>query len=160
MSSYVNFYLRINDNFAPIGDFSRNSKVYETYYGCGFSSYERILPLHEEHLRILKDYVIRKIKTEKETKERYEKRISLIMNAENTPLNEKLEEIDYIEEAIGEISQDIEEYEYARNYFDFLEDMIVNYHFSDKSFENDYFHYIYAGIEANGDLESVGEGYV
>lgn len=154
MSSYVNFYLRINNNFAPIGSWSRSSQLYQhIHYNI---PYEKIKPLTIEELeKIIYELDKDKQKFEK-MKIEDEYRINRIMNAENTPLKDKLNAVADIESCFEDIDNTIKEYEYAIIALRIFGEMIDDFHYSSEiTFDNDYNHYIYAGIEAYGRIENI-----
>lgn len=154
MSSYVNFYLRVNDKFAPIGSWSRSSAMYRTWQGS--MPYEKIRPITDEKLK----YIINDFKDQISSLERhkadYEADISLIMNANNTPLEEKIDGVAAIREEISEINDEIEDFQYCISTMEVFCDMIEDYRYADDpKFDNDYNNYIYGGIEAFGRLEDI-----
>ena len=154
MSQYINFYVRINDNFAPIGSYSRSSEIYQTAHHR--VPYEHITPLRVSDFDEMIKNIEERIDTKKKDKKYYLDMITLVMNANNS-IGEKMEEVDSLNCSIREIKESIEELEGAMYLFSVYSDMIEDYQYSGISYENDYSHYIYAGIEANGTLEDVIE---
>ena len=154
MSQYLCVYLRMGDNFAPIGTYSRSHMMYQA-----FSHYPY------EHIRAVKPTDLTKIMSHlREMGEDYNKAlkktldsIDMIINAANTPLEEKLDVIDNYQDYAEEIKQKIEEVQDAIGIVSTYEDIIDAYHYSDleQKMDNDYFHYLYAGIEAYGAMENV-----
>ncbi len=155
MSSYINFYLRVNDNFAPIDSYSRSTELYQAISGN----------LPYEHIRAYTQAdILEWIRTLEGQKERYEetkrqneKRCSRVMEAKNTPLVEKIQYTEDIDDMNEELDRFIKEIEYTIHTLQIFRSMIDEYKWVDNedSFKNDYNHYIYAGIEANGTLENV-----
>ena len=160
MSSYVNFYLRMNETFIPITDYSRNSTIYQ--FVAHGAPYGKIKPVT---LDMIEDYISNAVDRINEIEESINKEkstISIIMDAKGNSLEEK---VDYLEE----INNLIEDYEHEKEYvrkaicfFGVLEDMIENRRFCSERFEdfkNDFNHYIYVGEESDGSIESIEEGY-
>ncbi len=156
MSSYVNFYLRVNDSFAPLGSYSRSSEMYQAMQArC---PYEKIAALTSNDLLDIIHGFEDKINHMKEVRKADEKRCELIMQA-NNPLDEKLQAVDDIESNFADMDDFIEELQFAADTLRVFRNMIEEFKYTDSSnkFSNDFNHYIYAGIEATGDLESVFE---
>ena len=90
MSSYVNFYLRINDLFVPIGSYSRSSEMYQTMYH--YCPYGKIKALTKENLyEVINDLETRAQRI-KDFRAADEKRCDMIMQANNA-LEEKMEDV-------------------------------------------------------------------
>ena len=154
MSQYVNFYLRVNNNFAPIGDYCRSSLIYKTF--CDKLPYEKIIrltPLTLENLSYRleaeqRDIVKRIQILEQEIKDIW---------AANNSLEEKCELVAETRDLIEEMQEIIKEYDSAVSLIYTFIGMINTYRYSDVHFENDCEHYIYAGIESYGDIDSIEE---
>ena len=154
MSSYVNFYLRVNDSFAPIGSWSRSSELYQAMQNrC---PYEKICAFDGADLMDIVRDLEDKISRMKKVRESDEKRCQMIMQANNS-IDEKMEAINEIESNFDEMDSFIEEVQFAADTLRVFYNMIDDFKFSDGKFSNDCDHYIYAGIEACGNLESVQE---
>ena len=160
MSSYVQFYLRMNETFILITDYSRNSTVYK--FVAPDAPYGKIKPVT---LDMIENYVSNAVDRIAEIEEYIAKersRISFIMDAKGNSLEEKL---DYLEGINNLIKDDENEKECVRKaicFFGVLEDMIDNHKYCSeqfKDFKNDFNHYIYIGEESEGNLESIEEGY-
>lgn len=154
MSQYLCVYLRVGDKFAPIGTYSRSTIMYQVFNHFPYENIRAVRPTDltkiMSHLReIVEDYN----KVLKKTLDS----IDMIINAANTPLEEKLETIDHYQDYAEEIKQIIQEAQDAMGIVSTYQDMIEAYHYSEaeEQFENDYFHYLYAGIEAHGTMENV-----
>ena len=155
MSQYVNFYLRVNDMFAPIGSWSRASQVFDV--AKNIVPYEHIKHLTKEDFKNAIEDLEARITLNKECLGYNQKRRELIINAQNTPLSEKLEAIDAIDEYDEETNEHIEELTYAVAYLYHLINMINEYEWAENVFKNDAEHYVYGGIEAYGRIEDVIE---
>ena len=154
MSSYVNFYLRVNDKFAPIGSYSRSTEMYKAV--SSQLPYEKIRALTAGDLMLYIRDLENAADNVKIVCERDRSHISLIMNAENTSLDEKLDTVDDIEENCRECEDYISELMFAADTLRVFYNMIDEFkYYNESGFTNDAEHYIYAGIEAYGNLESV-----
>lgn len=152
MSSYVNFYLRINDLFVPIGSYSRNSKMYQTMYH--YCPYGKIKALTKENLyEIINNDLETRIQNIKDFRAADEKRCEMIMQANNT-LEEKMEAISDIMSGFDEMDTDIEELSFSADTLRVFSNIIEEFSYNNQ-FSNDYNHYLYAGIEADGTLENI-----
>ena len=154
MSAYINFYLRVNDKFAPIGSFSRSSMVYEITNLV--LPWEKLIPITQQ---MLNNWISKAEDNRQRTvdaKKADEKKCAQIMAANNS-LDDKLNAVARIEENYDEMDEFIDECSYTADIFYYLSNIIDNYQYSDDEarFENDYNHYIYAGIEVSGKLENI-----
>ena len=140
MSAYVDFFVRHGNDFIPLGDFSRNSIVYQTMKDCADVPWEKIIPLTLDNLHAAQVHAhkhnINAIKHIHILKGRIEE-----VKGFNNSVEEKLEQIEVYRGEIAEWQQEAEEARYAENYFYFLMDLIEAAHDIDAN------KYIYAGIE-------------
>ena len=153
MSSYLNFYARANNIFIPLGSYSRSSQMYQEINNS--VPYEKIRAIKSQDL---KDYINDLKESEcriQKMKQEDEQRIQLIMSAANSSLQEKMEYVEEIQANFMEMDALIEEYVSAINTLQVYLDMIDQFRYSSMYFDNNYEHYIYAGVEANGDMESI-----
>ena len=110
MSAYIDFYVKRNNVYVPIGDFSRSNPIYQVM--SDFIGWEKIVHFDE---KLYNDVISRfndKIANYKEMKADYENKINLIKTME-APLNEKMEFIHDYQESIHEIDDEIEMYRLA-----------------------------------------------
>lgn len=153
MSQYVNFYIRVNNSFIPIADYSRNNYIYRVFE---YLPYEKIKALTYDDFIIRKD----KIKGDRE----YAEKMIAEVNAKkefiaktDASLEEKLQQYNFATECIAEYQDDIESCNFALDFIYFLEEMIdaIRYNEDGLNMDNDYNHYLYAGIEAIGSIENI-----
>lgn len=157
MSTYLNFYLRVNNNFIPLGDYSRSCSVMYNVVNNDVP-YEKIRAITSEDLKGYINKLTEAAGRIQKMKESDEKRIELIMNAANTPLEEKMEYVNEIQSNFMEMDELIKEYSFAADTLRVFLNMIDMFRYKDELyFDNDYNHYIYAGIEARGNMESIVE---
>ena len=154
MSQYINFYLRVNDTFVPVGSYSRSLEIYQIAHN--YVPYEHIVNLTEKDFNLMMEDAEARVRKNKSEMQKLKETISLIMSA-NSPLREKMAEADNIEEEIREIEESNSGLDFAYDIFLHFYDMINDARYGIDSLDNDYNHYIYAGIEAVGSLENVVE---
>lgn len=147
MSSYINFFIRSNDKFLPLGDFSRSSEIYQRLHND--VPYEKLRALTYAELDSIEDDILEDKRVIKDKITNYTKEIALIATFNNS-VEEKLEEIDTIKEMIKDGEESIAELDFAKGWFNSLCRMIDSA--SDYT-DEDYNHlldadkYIYAGVE-------------
>ena len=149
MSAYIQFFVRHNDTFLPIGTFSRNSNIY--------SEFDEYIPW--EHLRGLDENLLRKVRENvKEDMERVEHNISEmkedidhVMECNNS-LDEKMERISLMREWIKECEDDLESLRFTDYFIAFLFGIIEEAEhtkYYDSMDTIDPGAYVYAGIEVS-----------
>ena len=141
MSVYINFFVRHGDDFIPLGDFSRNSIVYQTMKDCTNVPWEKIIPLTLDNLQAAQIRVHKHSTNALDYINTLKDRIEEVKGFNNS-VEEKLEQIEVYRGEIAEWQQEAEEARYAENYFYFLMDLIEAAHD-----DIDANKYIYAGIE-------------
>lgn len=114
MSCYVHFYLRSpHDDFVELGEFSRNSAVYEL---CGdVAPYEKITALSKTALTDFCSEADRKIKEYKDRIKQYRDAIAAV-GTFNDPIEDKLEAIADYQYQIGEVEDEIERIQWASSF--------------------------------------------
>ena len=125
MSAYVQFFIRHEDTFLPIGTFNRNNAIYQVF--DGIAEWAKIRPIGEP---ILND-------AEKIVKE-------------NT-VEEKLQSINEYNSYIAEITDDIKGLKVAQQYLWFLRDILESIEYTDFNKKP----YLYVGIEVEGKVEEL-----
>lgn len=148
MSAYVNFFIRVGDNFAPIGSFSRSTRVYRSF--SGYAPWEKITVVTKDEL----DYIRSELKDSRAEYEDIMKALETKMAAVHSfdnSVEEKLNTLDDIMNEQAEIRDQIDEYNSALVYMGYLEDII------DEGRNGEYYDgykgiinpaaYLYVGIE-------------
>ena len=154
MSQYLCVYLRMGKQFAPIGTYSRSTMMYRAFKYFPYEHIEAVKPADlTSMLKHLREWAEDYNKDLKRTLDS----IDMVINAANTPLEEKLDVIDNYRDYAEEIKGKIEEVQDAMSIISTYEDIIDAYRYSETETEkeNDYCHYLYAGIEAYGTMENV-----
>jgi len=152
MSSYVNFYLRVNDVFAPIGSYSRNSEIYKAIEH--YSIYGKIIPLKYDMIKSILEDIEQSISNVQATIQKDNETCHLVMSSQNS-LAEKLDTIHTIKDGIADAYKLIEELQFAYALFHIYEDILDEIEYGLKAVGTDSCHYIYFGIDACGTLEDI-----
>ena len=146
MSTYAYFFVRHGDDFIPLGDFSRNSIVYQLIDTLHTLPWEKITPLTQDTLDRLvvaantkQDEIRCHIRTEKAHMDS--------IKDFNNAIEEKMDAILERENIIHEYEQDISEIQYAKSYFSFLAELIDAVRWDKRREDINIDEYIYAGIE-------------
>lgn len=150
MSMYVDFFIKRDNKFIRIADYSRNSQIYEItshYLPC-------------EKVRALTIHDLEKFSSiARENIEECKKRIGKInmhisnISGFNNSVEDKLEAIHTYEMDKSDWEDDIEELQFAKNFFTFLEDLIESGIYVEESKEINSDKYLYAGIEVGEPVE-------
>ena len=147
MSSYINFFIRSDDKFLPLSDFSRSSEIYQRLNNN--VPYEKLRALTYNELNNIVNDIIEDTRKYNNRILKYKKEIELIATFNNSA-EEKLEAIDSAESTIKDIEESISELNFAQGWFDSLCRIIDS---ASEYTDEDYNHlidaskYIYAGIE-------------
>lgn len=153
MSSYANFYLRVNDKFAPIGTYSRSTDMYQNFYDI--LPYEKLVVLTPLKLHDIILSTRKKIHSFSEMIKENQELRDQFLNAKNISFEDKRIAVEEFNTAIHESEKEIDNLQNVINYVRVLLNIIDDYRYSGISFENDYEHYLYAGIEACGDMDEI-----
>ena len=166
MSTDVNFYVRVNDKFAPIGHYTRSSTLYRAF--DGISQYGKIVPLSEQDLYRVASVLNDEYTSYANMKENNLKKIDKIMNAKNTPLKEKMDMIGEYEIDTAELDELIEENTEAKYFVGFLLNLLNDYtldwqYIDDDEYKsilpnNDYNEFLYIGIDDSRELKDIYNG--
>lgn len=141
MSSYVQFFIRNDEAFMPIGVYSRNSKIYECFNE--YTPWEKIKPITRPLLNKIRDDVNEDILS---FQKRYDhaKEMKEYVAGMNNSMEEKLGWIDNIEATLGDCREEIERAECVKHYLNFLDDIIESVEYETHI---DHKNYLYVGIE-------------
>lgn len=156
MSSYVNFYIRVNKSFIPIGSYSRSNPIYRAINQM--LPYEKITALTSEKIGKVIDEIKEEIEELEKLKEKDKQTCDKILSMVGNSVEEKMASIYSIEAEDENIDYELEELKYSKNILQVYLDMIDEIHYSEGYvMDNDYNHYIYAGVEAYGSMEDIFE---
>lgn len=147
MSSYINFFIRSDDKFLPLGDFSRSSEIYQRLHND--VPYEKLRALTYAELDSIEDDILEDKRVLNDKIATYKNEINLITTFTNS-VEEKIIEIHRVEEAINDIKEELDELDFAKGWFNSLCRMIDSASdYTDEEYNHllDADKYIYAGVE-------------
>lgn len=143
MSQYINFFLRVGDNFAPVGSFGASSRVYRI---ARAAPYEQIQPVAAAQLRHFITKTDQDINKTKEYIAAAQQKKSEIYAANNS-LDSKVEYInECINPYIADARVELEELEWVAGYFMSLEAALEDVEYDEEHGINQN-EYLYFGIE-------------
>ena len=150
MSMYIDFFIRCDNKFIRIADYSRNSQIYKITSDC--LPYGKVRALTIFDLEKFSNIVHEDIIECKKHIEKINTYISNISNFNNS-IEDKLEAINTYEMDKSDWEDDIEELQFAKNFFMFLEDLIESGIYGEENKEINSDKYLYAGIEVGEPVE-------
>ena len=141
MSAYIQFFIRHNETFMPIGTYIRSSKIYE--YFDDYTPWEKIKHVTRPLLDKIRDNINDDILYYQKRYDRAKEMKEYVATMNNS-MDEKMEWIENIEATLGDCCEEIEKAEYVKHYLNFLDDIIESVEYEDGI---DYKNYLYVGIE-------------
>ncbi len=148
MSAYIQFFIRHEDTFLPIGVFNRNNAIYQVF--DGIAVWEKIRPIGEPALNdaenIAKGFICENEKALAQAEEEQ----NLIAKFNNS-IEDKLEAYGDYRDYIIEIKNNIKDLEAAQQYLWFLRDILESIEDTDFNKQP----YLYVGIEVEGKVEEL-----
>ena len=113
MSAYVNFFIRVGDNFAPIGSFSRSSQIYRSFQV--YAPWEKIKVVTPAELKYVYDE-LKDLRAEDENVIKViDTKLEAVKSFENS-VEDKLEIIEDLMADKREYQEYIDEYNDALSY--------------------------------------------
>ena len=141
MSAYIQFFVRNDEAFMPIGIYVRGSRIYQ--YFDEYTPWEKIKPVTRPLLNKIRDdvnddilYFQKRYDRAKEMKE--------YVAGMNNSMEEKMEWVENIEATLGDCREEIEKAEYVKTYLNFLDNIIESVEYEEHI---DHKAYLYVGIE-------------
>ena len=141
MSAYIQFFVRNENAFMPIGIYSRSNTIYQ--YFDEYTPWEKIKPITRPLLNKIRGDVNEDILSYQK-RYNHAKEMKEYVATMNNSMDEKMEQIENIEEILGVCLEGIEKAEYVKNYLNFLDDIIEAVEYEEHI---DYKNYLYVGIE-------------
>ena len=141
MSAYIQFFIRNNDVFMPIGIYSRNNTIYQ--YFDEYTPWGKIKLVTRELLRKVRDNINEDLAATQKRYDYAKERKEWIATLNNS-LEEKMEYIESVEELLSECCETIEQLTYTKHYLNFLDDVIESVEYEEHI---DHKNYLYVGIE-------------
>ena len=148
MSSYISFYLKVEDKYCTLGFYSRNCSEYRFFKD--FVPYEKVGPLTLEKLADVKEDVEFSIENKRKSIIRYSNDIELIKTF-NNPVEDKMKLIENHLSTIEEIKEDLEADVSCLAFIHFLTNILtdIDYDVYAKSHGIKADNYLWAGIEVS-----------
>lgn len=147
MSSYINFYLKVEDKYCPLGSYSRNCPEYRFFKNI--VPFEKIASVTIKNLKTVIEDIEFAISNEMKSIGRYSLDIKDIKTFNNS-INEKIELIEDYRNTINELKEDLEANKKCLNFVNWLIEILIDVEYSpyaDKhSITQD--NYLWVGIEA------------
>ena len=145
MSSYISFYVKRKDVYAPIGSFCRSHIIYRYFQAV----YDDLAALTKNKINtVIEDLEIYK-NDMKDSVQKYKNKLHFITTMSNT-VEEKLVALQDIDDTIDEIEAEISECEFAINFCHIL-NIMMDEHYSHVDIKED--EYIYYGIDIDDPME-------
>lgn len=141
MSAYIQFFVRNENAFMPIGVYSRNNTIYA--YFDEYTPWEKIKPVSRGLLNKVRDDINEDLATIQKRYDRAKEMKEWIATLNNS-LEEKMEYIENTEEVLSECCEAIEQLTYTKHYLNFLDDVIESVEYEEHI---DHKNYLYVGIE-------------
>ena len=151
MSAYIQFFVRNENTFMPIGIYSRNNTIYA--YFDEYTPWEKIKPVTRGLLNKIRDNINEDLTAMQKRYDRAKEMKEWIATLNNS-LEEKMEYIENTEEVLSECCEAIERLTYTKHYLNFLDDIIESVEYEDNI---DHKNYLYVGIEVgNPTIDDIG----
>ena len=148
MSAYIQFFIRHEDTFLPIGVFSRNNVIYQVF--DDIAPWEKLRPISEMHLNDVDNIIKSLIKEGEDALAREAEERKLIASFNNS-VEEKLMALESHDEFVREVKDDIKNAEAAQRYVWTLMDILESIEYTDFNKQP----YIYVGVEVQGKVEEL-----
>lgn len=150
MSQYINFYIKApgTETFLPIESYGRSSMIY--CFGNAYAPFESGKPLTKAIIREIIDNIKFDIERNNQFIVEYNNKKNDVIVMNNS-IEEKMEVLYDVYDALKEFTDKEAQLQYAKNFYNFLDDILFNAECSDKKYdENDY---IYFGVEWSPDYD-------
>lgn len=152
MSSYINFYLKVEDKYCPLGSYLRNCSEYRFFKNI--VPFGKIAPITIKNLKTVIEDIEFAISNEMKSIGRYSLNIKDIKTFNNS-INEKMELIEDYRNTINELKEDLEANKKCLNFVNWLIEILTDVEYdpyADKhGITQD--NYLWVGIEAGPEKE-------
>lgn len=147
MSSYINFYLKVEDKYCPIGTYSRSCPEY--HFFKNFVPYEEIAPITIKKLQAIIEDIEFTINNEMKSIGRYSLNIKYIKTFNNS-ISEKMELIEDYRDTINELKEDLEANKNCLNFVNWLIEILTDVEYNSYAEKHGITqdNYLWIGIEA------------
>jgi len=154
MSQYVRFFLRVDDKFVELRNFSRSSRIYGAVEE--FAPYGKVRPLTSHSIKMAIESLEYVREHNEEMIKQIRAQIKSVYEFRNSA-EEKLEIINGINSSLDDIDRDNQECAYEICFLELLRDMIEDQLGRGTECMVDPFEYIYAGVDCDDPPEVESE---
>lgn len=138
MSQYLNIYLKHNETYIPLMDYSRSTEIYQEFD----APFEKLREYSPHELSEVGARLQRKVEDAKKEIQKFQEQIELIPHFTGATILDRLDSITSAQECIEDLNEEIETYKTWANICYFLSDVADNFESGNS---------IWAGIEAYPD---------
>lgn len=121
MSAYIQFFVKIGENFAPIATYSRSNEIYQRFQYSAL--WEKVRPVTKEMLVNVCADIDESIENSESTIRRVEDQMEWLKGAEGS-FDERMEQLHDLQNWREEVREGIKEYEDVRSFCGFLRTII------------------------------------
>lgn len=148
MSSYINFYLKVEDKYCPLGTYSRNCPEYQFFKNI--VPFEKIVPINVKNLEVVKEDIKFAINNEMKSIGNYSLNIKDIKTFNNS-ISEKMELIEDYRDTINELKEDLEANKNCLNFVNWLVEILIDVEYNPYANKHGITqdNYLWIGIEAD-----------
>ena len=122
MSAYIQFFIKINDKFAPIATYSRSTRVYQEFQH--YAPWEKVSALNERQLSIISDEIRSEISEYEEAIRNERETIDFLRSCKDIPIEDLMDQFRTATGAIEELNDIIAELRCASSFCSFLMDIV------------------------------------
>lgn len=120
MSQYINFFIKHNNDFAPIAEFSRNSEIFQSF--LDFAPWEKVSHLSNRDLSFIYREIKDKIDEYKKDINKKREMIDKVCSFTNS-VEDKLDYIESYTSTIEALKDILNELYYAKHFISFLSEI-------------------------------------
>ena len=122
MSAYIQFFIKINDKFAPIATYSRSTRVYQEFQH--YAPWEKVSALNENKLSAVKDDIRSEISEYEDTIRSEKETIDFLRSCKDISVEDLMDQYHSATGAIEELNDNVAELQRASSFCDFLTDIV------------------------------------
>lgn len=122
MSAYIQFFIKINDKFAPIATYSRSTKVYQEFQH--YAPWEKVSALNEQKLSAVSDEIRSEISEYEEAIRSERETIDFLRSCKDISVEDLMDQYRSATGTIEELNDTIAELQHASSFCSFLMDVV------------------------------------
>lgn len=122
MSAYIQFFIKINDKFAPIATYSRSTRVYQEFQH--YAPWEKVSALNERQLSIISDEIRSEISEYEEAIRSERETIDFLRSCKDISVEDLMDQYRSATDAIEELNDTVAELQCASSFCGFLMDIV------------------------------------